>query len=91
MGFREKLRDLTSKAEKTAGEHKDEIRQTIDKAEAALDQRTSGKYHDKIEKADAKADAYLESLAVRQAQEGQAVTQDPAQPTLADKAQRSDG
>ena len=62
MGFQERLKNLVSKAEKTAAEHDDQIRQTIDKAEAALDQQTGGKYHDQIAKADVKADAYLDRL-----------------------------
>ena len=75
MGFRDRLRDLTSRAEKTAAEHKDEIRQTIEKAEAAADQQTAGKYHDKIEKAGAKAEAYVEGLEPEQPQPTQ-----PARP-----------
>jgi hypothetical protein len=62
MGLRDKLRDLTTQAEKAAAEHKDEIRKTVDKVETAADQRTGGKYHDKIKQAGAKVDAYLDRL-----------------------------
>ncbi len=68
MRFRVRLKELRSRAEQTAVEHKDEIRQTIGKAEAAVERQTGGKYHDKIEKAAAQADAYLENLEVKEAQ-----------------------
>lgn len=69
MGFREKLQKLTARAETAAVEHKDEIRQTIEKAESAVDQQTGGKYRDKIEKVDEKVDAYLENLEPQTVQE----------------------
>lgn len=71
MGLRDKLRDLTSQAQKTAAEHKDELRQTIDKAEATADQQTGGKYHDKIEQAGAKVEAYVDGLEPTQSRPSQ--------------------
>jgi hypothetical protein len=62
MGLGDRLRGITKKAEETAAEHKDEIRQAFQKAEAAADQRTGGKYHEQIQTAGAKADAFLEGL-----------------------------
>jgi hypothetical protein len=40
MGIVDRLRNLTGKAEDTAVEHKDQIRQAVQKAEATADQRT---------------------------------------------------
>ncbi len=79
MSFRERLKVLTSRAEKTAAEHKDEIRQAMGKAEAAVDQQTGGKYHDQIGKADAKAEGYLEGLDSKHAQTVQTADPDPAE------------
>lgn len=62
MAFRDRLKNLTKQAQKAAAEHKDGVRQTVEKAEAAADQQTGGRYHDKIEKAGGKVDAYLEDL-----------------------------
>jgi ElaB/YqjD/DUF883 family membrane-anchored ribosome-binding protein len=62
MGLADRLRNLTKKAEDTAVEHKDQIHQAVQKAEAAADTRTGGKYHDKIAKAGDMADAYVDKL-----------------------------
>jgi hypothetical protein len=62
MGLRDRLKNLTKKAEDTAAEHTNQIHQAVQKVEAAADQRTGGKYHDKIEKAGAKADAMADRL-----------------------------
>jgi ElaB/YqjD/DUF883 family membrane-anchored ribosome-binding protein len=62
MGIVDRLRNLTSKAEDTAVEHKDQIHEAVQKAEAAADQRTEGKYHEQIQKAGGKADAFVDNL-----------------------------
>jgi MT0933-like antitoxin protein len=62
MGIGEKFKDLTQKAQETAAEHKDEIQQAVQKAEALADQRTEGRYHDKIAQVGAKATSYVEKL-----------------------------
>ena len=62
MGIVDRLRNLTSKAEDTAVEHKDQIHEAMQKAETAADQRTEGRYHEQIQKAGAKADAFVDSL-----------------------------
>jgi ElaB/YqjD/DUF883 family membrane-anchored ribosome-binding protein len=62
MGLADRLKGLTKKAEDTAVEHKDQIHQAVEKAEAAADQRTGGKYHEQIQKACAKADSLVDGL-----------------------------
>jgi ElaB/YqjD/DUF883 family membrane-anchored ribosome-binding protein len=62
MGIRDKLRDLTKKAEDEAATHKDQIHQAVLKAEEAADQRTGGQYHDQIIKAGEKADVFVDGL-----------------------------
>jgi MT0933-like antitoxin protein len=62
MGLADRLKDLTKKAEDTAAEHKDQIHQAVEKAEATADQRTGGKYHEQIQKAGAKADSFVDGL-----------------------------
>jgi ElaB/YqjD/DUF883 family membrane-anchored ribosome-binding protein len=62
MGFADRLKGLTKKAEDTAVEHKDQIHQAVQKAEATADQRTGGKYHEQIQKASAKADSFVDGL-----------------------------
>lgn len=80
MGFRETLKNLTTRAQDAAAEHRDEIRQTVDKAEVAADQRTGGKYHDKIEQAGGKVDAYVANLGSRRAQQSQGGGDTPPPP-----------
>jgi ElaB/YqjD/DUF883 family membrane-anchored ribosome-binding protein len=62
MGIADRLKHLTKKAEDAAAEHKDQIHDAVQKAEAAADQRTGGKYHDQIQEAGAKADAFVDNL-----------------------------
>jgi DNA-binding protein H-NS len=62
MGLADRLKGLTKKAEDTAVEHKDQIQEAVQKAEATADQRTGGRYHEQIQKAGAKADTFLDGL-----------------------------
>ncbi len=62
MGIADRLRDLTSKAEKSAAEHKDQIQHAVEKAETIADTRTKGKYHDRIANTGAKVEGYVEKL-----------------------------
>ena len=62
MGLADRLKGLTKKAEETAGEHKDQIHQAVQKAEDTADQRTGGRYHEQIQKAGAKADSFVDGL-----------------------------
>jgi hypothetical protein len=62
MGISDRLKALTKRAENTAAEHKDQIKEAVEKAEVTADQRTGGKYHDKIAGAAAKATDYVEKL-----------------------------
>ena len=48
MGITDRLKGLRKKAEDTAAEHKEQIDEAVEKAEAAADQRTEGRYHDQI-------------------------------------------
>jgi ElaB/YqjD/DUF883 family membrane-anchored ribosome-binding protein len=80
MGLADRLKDLTKKAEDTAAEHKDEIHQAVQKAEAAADQRTGGKYHDKIVAAGEKADAYVDTLKPSETQAEPLASESPKQP-----------
>jgi DNA-binding protein H-NS len=62
MGFADKLKALTKKAEDGAATHKDQIHKAVLKAEEAADQRTGGQYHDQILKAGQKADDLVDGL-----------------------------
>jgi hypothetical protein len=62
MGLADKLKDLRKQAEDAAVEHKDQLQEGVQKAEAAADQRTGGKYHEQIHQAGAKANAFIEGL-----------------------------
>jgi ABC-type transporter Mla subunit MlaD len=62
MGISDRLRRLTKQAENTAAEHRDQIKEAVEKAEVTADQRSGGKYHDKIAGAASKAQAYVERL-----------------------------
>ena len=62
MGLADRLKGLTKKAEDMAVEHKDQIHETVQKAEATADKRTGGKYHEQIQKAGAKADSFVDGL-----------------------------
>jgi hypothetical protein len=46
MGISDRLKQLTKKAENTAAEHKEQIKDAVEKAEVAADRRSGGKYHD---------------------------------------------
>ena len=72
MGIADRLKNLRKRAEDSAVEHKDQIHEAVQKAEAAADQRTGGQYHDQIQKAADKADALIESLKPAEAEESQA-------------------
>jgi hypothetical protein len=81
MGLSDRLKDLRKKAQDTAAEHKEQIEQTVEKAEAAADQRTEGHYHEQIAKAGAKAEAYVENLKPEEKRaEEAAPTQDGSSP-----------
>jgi ElaB/YqjD/DUF883 family membrane-anchored ribosome-binding protein len=62
MGISDTLRQLTKKAENTAAEHKDQIKEAVEKAETTADQRSGGKYHEQISGAAAKAKSYVDRL-----------------------------
>ena len=62
MGLVDRLKLVTKKAEDTAGEHKDQIRQAVQKAQATAEQRTGGAYHDQIANAGAKVDGLVDRL-----------------------------
>jgi len=62
MGLADRLKGLTKKAEDTAVEHKDQINEAVQKAQATADQRTGGKYHEQIQKAGAKAESFVDGL-----------------------------
>jgi hypothetical protein len=49
MGIADRLKDAAKKAEEQASEHKDQIRQVVEKAGAAADQRTGGRYSEQIQ------------------------------------------
>ena len=81
MGIADRLKNLTKKAEDAAVEHKDQIHDAVQKAEAAADQRTGGKYHDQIQEAGAKADALVDNIKPTDAspdKESEHTTQPPA-------------
>ena len=81
MGLSDRLKDLRKKAEDTAAEHKEQIDQAVEKAEAAADQRTEGRYHEQIGKAGAKAEAYVQNLKPEEKQADEAPpTQDGSSP-----------
>ena len=62
MGLADRLKDVAKKAEDTASEHKDQIRQAVQKAETVADERTGGKYREQIQKAAAKADTVVDRI-----------------------------
>jgi ElaB/YqjD/DUF883 family membrane-anchored ribosome-binding protein len=62
MGFADKLKGLTKKAEDAAVEHKDQIHHSVEKAEVTADERTGGKYHEQIQNVGAKADSFVDGL-----------------------------
>jgi ElaB/YqjD/DUF883 family membrane-anchored ribosome-binding protein len=62
VGISDKLGGFKKKAEDAAVEHKDQIKEAVEKAQASADQRTEGKYHEQITKAGAKIEQYVENL-----------------------------
>jgi ElaB/YqjD/DUF883 family membrane-anchored ribosome-binding protein len=62
MGISDRLKQLTKRAEDAAAEHKDQIKEAVEKAEVTADQRSGGKYHDQIVTAAAKAQSYVDRL-----------------------------
>jgi ElaB/YqjD/DUF883 family membrane-anchored ribosome-binding protein len=62
MGISDRLKQLTKRAEDTAAEHKDQIKEAVEKAEVTADQKTGGKYHEQIADAAAKAQSYVDKL-----------------------------
>ncbi len=62
MGFADKLKDLTTKAEDAAATHKAEVHRAVLKAEEAADRQTGGQYHDQIVQAGQKADTFVQNL-----------------------------
>lgn len=62
MALADRFSELTRKAQDTAVEHKDQIRQAVQKAQVAADQRTGGIYRDQIRRAAEKADAFVGGL-----------------------------
>lgn len=62
MGIADRLKHAAKKAEDTAAEHKEQIREAVQKAETVADQRTGGKYSEQIHKAGAKAGSVVDRL-----------------------------
>jgi DNA-binding protein H-NS len=62
MGIPDRLRQLTKKAENTAAQHKDQIKEAAEKAETTADQRSGGKYHEQIAGAATKAKSFVDRL-----------------------------
>ncbi len=54
--------DLTKRAQDAAVEHNDKIREAVQKAQVAADQRTRGMYRDQIRRAAERADAFVVGL-----------------------------
>jgi DNA-binding protein H-NS len=83
MGIADRLKNLTKRAEQSAVEHKDQIHEAVQKAEATADQQTGGKYHDQIQKAGTKADALIDNLKPADAQQDGASADATQPPTRA--------
>ena len=62
MGFLDKAKDLAGKAQELAGEHSDQVKQGLEKAEGLADKATGGKFSDQIESAGDKAADYVDGL-----------------------------
>ena len=63
MGFLDKLKKLTGKAEDLVEEHDDQILEGIDKAADLVDDKTKHKHSDKIDKGADKAKDTVKKLA----------------------------
>jgi hypothetical protein len=89
MNISDKLKDLGEKAKETAAEHKDQIKNAVEKAEVAADRKTGGQYHDQIANAGAKVQSYVEGLDPATAQEaanGPSAAGDSGEPPAEPKA-----
>ena len=62
MGFLDDAKKLAGKAQDLAAEHKDEIKQAIDKAEGAAGKVAGGKYADQVAQAADKAEGFVDGL-----------------------------
>lgn len=62
MGLSDRLKDLRGKAEDAVVEHKDQIRETVQKAGEVADKRTGGKYHERIQKVGDRAVGMVDSI-----------------------------
>lgn len=67
MGFSDKLKDLTKKAQEAAAEHQEQLHQAVEKAETTANRRTGGRYRDQISRAGEKANALVDSVASKPA------------------------
>jgi DNA-binding protein H-NS len=80
MGLADRLKDLRKKTEDATVEHKEQMHEAVQKAEAAADERTGGKYHEQIQKAGAKADGFVDSLEASEEQAASKGNTDGASP-----------
>jgi hypothetical protein len=78
MSLRDKLKHLTTTAETTATEHKQQLQHTIHTATALADKRTGGKCHNQLAKAATKTEKYLERRAAQEPQPPQHAGSHPA-------------
>ena len=62
MGFLDDAKKLAEQAQDLAAEHKDEVKQGLDKVEELADKATGGKYSDQIASAGDKAEGFVEGL-----------------------------
>ena len=62
MGFLDDAKKLAEKAQDLAGEHRDQVKQGLDKVEDLADKATGGKYTDQIDAAGAKAAGFVDGL-----------------------------
>lgn len=54
--------DLADKAKDLAADHKDKVKERIDKAGEVVDEKTDGKYSEQIDKGEEGAKDYVEDL-----------------------------
>lgn len=54
--------DITDKAKDLAADHKDKVKEGIDKAGDAVDEKTGGKYSEQVEKGEEAAKDYVDDL-----------------------------
>ena len=62
MSFMDKIKKVAEQAEEAAAEHKDQVKDALEKAGDFADKQTGGKYHDKIEQAESKASDAVDKL-----------------------------